>query len=140
MDAPCELGASASDPDGGGSPSDPVAVDLSSQVVVCPPDNCISRGCSLQELRRHFFRTKGLRGCGIDTMAAVGARFEVTFWVWDAGSPPRNASVTRVVSLSDPCPNSNTPYFCTDTAGANFCSGRQLQFCPDVQMPVLRYT
>lgn len=79
--SPCELGAMAVDPDGvasdqGGNGSS--ALNLTTQVVVCPPDTCLSRGCSPVTLRRHFFVAKGLQGCGIDTMAPEGSQFQVS--------------------------------------------------------------
>jgi hypothetical protein len=45
---------------------------------VCPPAKCISSsGCSPAELQRHYFVTKGLKGCGIDTNAPEGTEFKV---------------------------------------------------------------
>jgi hypothetical protein len=41
----------------------------------------------------------------------------------DSGSPLLNATVTRTVVVSDPCPSRNTPYFCTDSNKKSFCSG-----------------
>jgi hypothetical protein len=78
--APCEPGAEALDPDGvtadqgvNGS----TVLNLTAQVVVCPPAACKTQGCSPIELRRHLFRAKGLQGCGIDMMAAEGTQFKV---------------------------------------------------------------
>jgi hypothetical protein len=56
-------------------------------------------------------------------MAAEGTQFQVTFYVWDSGSPPLNASVTRTITLSKACPASAAPYLCTDQSGQYFCSG-----------------
>jgi hypothetical protein len=54
------------------------ALNLTSRVVVCPPAKCISSsGCSPAELQRHYFVTKGLKGCGIDTNAPEGTEFKV---------------------------------------------------------------
>ncbi|WIA22837.1 hypothetical protein OEZ85_001227 [Tetradesmus obliquus] len=86
-----------------------------------PESTCLSSGCSPAVLRRHYFAAKGLAGCGINTAAAVGTRFTVDFWVW--GSPILNATVSRTVVVSDPCPSRNTPYFCTDSNKKSFCSG-----------------
>jgi hypothetical protein len=44
----------------------------------------------------------------------------------DSGSPVLNATVSRTVVVSDPCPSRNTPYFCTDSNKKGFCSGRHL--------------
>jgi zinc transporter 1/2/3 len=88
-DSPCEPGAIAVDPDGVSAASyeDAVGGDVSSstssganktdEVVVCPPEQCLTRGCSPVELRRHFFAVKGLKGCGIDTSLPEGSQFKV---------------------------------------------------------------
>lgn len=53
--APCEPGATASDPDGGANGG---ALDITGQVVVCPPDACLAGLCSSQDLRKHYFSVK----------------------------------------------------------------------------------
>jgi hypothetical protein len=55
-DAPCDLGAAAADPDGGPKAKD--EVDLTGEVVVCPPAACLASGCSPEELKRHRFSQK----------------------------------------------------------------------------------
>jgi hypothetical protein len=78
--APCEPGATASDPDGiqaADAFNGSTALNLTSRVVVCPPAKCISSGCSPAELQRHFLTAKGLKGCGIDADAAEGTQFKV---------------------------------------------------------------
>jgi len=67
------------DPDGAASPGSSTTgpLDLTSQVVVCPPSHCTSRGCSPIELRKHFFAVKGLQGCGIDMTLDEGTSFQV---------------------------------------------------------------
>jgi hypothetical protein len=87
-DAPCELGADATDFSG---------VDLSPAVLACPPVECLTTGCP-----GHQFAAKGLRGC-LDTAAPVGTVFEVAFWVFDQQSPARNATATRTVVVVEPC-------------------------------------
>lgn len=76
---PCEPGAIAVDPDGlhpdDSSPAKPL--NKTADIVVCPPANCLTRGCSPVELRRHYFVSKGLQGCGIDTTTAEGTQFKV---------------------------------------------------------------
>lgn len=61
-DAPCELGVTAFDPDGGANAS---ALDISDSAVVCPPPACLAAGCSPLELRRHTFRAKVGGGPGV---------------------------------------------------------------------------
>jgi hypothetical protein len=123
LERPCELGATASDPDGAGTASSPADTDLTPRIVVCPPKECLASGCSPQVLRAHYFTVKGLKGCGIDTMASQGTEYLVDFWVWDGGYPVKNASTTRTLVLSNPCPSSSSSYFCEDNNGAHFCSG-----------------
>lgn len=124
-DVPCEPGAAASDPDGGGANG--AAANLTARVVVCPPPECTSgAGCAPAVLQRHYFVRKGLRGCRIDPMAPEGTAFAVDFWVWDGGSPVRNASVTRMVTITNPCPSAAVPHFCVAPEGSGsyrFCSG-----------------
>ncbi len=119
-DVPCEPGANATDPDGGVGGT---ALDLTANVVVCPPSDCLLKGCSPDVLRSNYFSIKGLQGCGIDTMAAVGTQFAVDLWAWDAGSPALNGSAVRTVVLTTPCPSSSAPYFCQDNNDQYFCSG-----------------
>eukprot|EP00879_Flechtneria_rotunda_P033240 GHRR01036794.1.p1 GENE.GHRR01036794.1~~GHRR01036794.1.p1 ORF type:complete len:1082 (+),score=385.26 GHRR01036794.1:389-3247(+) len=126
-DAPCEPGATATDPDGNVTAADGSTtamsgpLDLTSQVVVCPPAECLSMSCSPVELRQHYFTTKGLQDCGIATAAAEDQQFQVDFWVWDRGM--LNATVSRTVVIDKPCPDDITAYYCTDTNGKGFCSG-----------------
>eukprot|EP00775_Hariotina_reticulata_P011535 gene11535-11678_t len=125
-EAPCEPGANATDPDGAAGPDSSAVrspLDLTSEVVVCPPSQCLTKGCSLLELRKHYFTVKGLQGCGIDTSAAEGTKFTVDFWVWDSGAPALNGTVTRSVIISRPCQDSSAPYFCPDKFNQMFCSG-----------------
>ena len=69
---------------------------------------------------------QGLAGCAFDPMAAEGTQFKIAFYVWDSGSPPLNASTTRVVTLSKACPASDAPNLCKDLSGQPFCSGAGL--------------
>jgi hypothetical protein len=80
-ETPCEPGAIATDPDGAAASDSDSSVrgplDLTSEVVVCPPSQCLSKGCSLLELRKHYFAVKGLQGCGIDMSLDEGTTFKV---------------------------------------------------------------
>jgi hypothetical protein len=120
-DAPCELGAVAMDPDGGkgGAP-----LNLTDQVVVCPPDECLKQGCSSSTLRAYRFSVIGLKSCTIDGSDHVGSEFVVDFWVWDSGFPALRAGVNRSVVVGPPCTEASAPYWCTNSAtGSNYCSG-----------------
>jgi hypothetical protein len=120
-EAVCEAGATAFDPDGG---PDMAGMNLTEQVVVCPPADCLTQGCSANTLRAHRFNVKGLQGCAYDPMAPVGTQFVVDFWVWDAGMPVLRANVNRTLILTAPCTSDSTPFFCTDSiSGRSFCSG-----------------
>lgn len=79
-DVPCEPGVTAVDPDGllaADAVNGSTAVNLTNNVVVCPPAKCVSSGCSPAELQRHYLTAKGLKGCGIDADAAEGTQFKV---------------------------------------------------------------
>ncbi|EFJ49748.1 hypothetical protein VOLCADRAFT_89514 [Volvox carteri f. nagariensis] len=111
----CEPGATAIDSTG--------TVDLTDRVVVCPPSSCLyGGGCSSDLLRRHTLASKGLAGCGINTLAPPGAVFNVNFWVWDNARPPNNATVRRTIVIVDPCTDKSAPYFCSDGSGGYLCS------------------
>jgi hypothetical protein len=58
---------------------------------------------------------------------------QVDFWVWDSGRPVLNATISRMVLIDAPCPDSSTPYFCENhETGASFCSG-ELMWCNALQ-------
>ncbi|KAK3267327.1 hypothetical protein CYMTET_24107, partial [Cymbomonas tetramitiformis] len=102
----CEPGVDSADGDG---------VDLTDQVVVCPPEECIRRGCP-----GHEVKWKGLRPC-INTSAAVGSSYDVAFMVVDRGHMPlRNATVVRTVTIVAPCPIGTMA--CSIHSGESFCS------------------
>jgi hypothetical protein len=120
-EAMCEAGATAFDPDGG---PDMAGLNLTEQVVVCPPADCLTQGCSANTLRAHRFNVKGLQGCCYDPMAPAGSQFVVDFWIWDAGMPVLRSNVNRTLILTAPCTSDSTPFFCTDSStGRSFCSG-----------------
>lgn len=75
--------------------------NLTTQVVACPPQECLPFGCPGHELY-----VKGLAGCGVDTVnAAVGTTFNITFTVFDYHHPPGFASVLRTITIAAaPCP------------------------------------
>jgi hypothetical protein len=120
---PCEPGALAIDPDGAGDMTIPMPLDISKQIVVCPPSNCVKFGCSAGQLRLHMFALTGLKGCGIDTLAPAGTRFVIDFWIWDRGSPMLNATVNRTLVMTPACTRQEAPYMCKDNNGLTFCSG-----------------
>lgn len=70
------------DPDGvvaapGGNSNGSTALNMTAQVVVCPPAKCLNQGCSPLELQRHYMTAKGLQGCGINTNMPEGTQFKV---------------------------------------------------------------
>lgn len=71
-------------------------------------------------MAKHRLVNKGLTGCGINTAAAVGTVFNVTYWVFDGGQPTANATVTRSVVISQRCKDDEN--FCADFSGGFFCS------------------
>lgn len=69
-------------------------------------------------MAKHRLVNKGLTGCGINTAAAVGTVFNVTYWVFDGGQPTANATVTRSVVISQRCKDDEN--FCADFSGGLF--------------------
>ncbi|GMH32250.1 hypothetical protein BSKO_00084 [Bryopsis sp. KO-2023] len=117
-ETPCELGATALDSDGITE-----EIDVSDKVLVCLPKECIVKGCSKKKLQVHAFKRKGLVGCGINPFAVVGTVYPIDFWAFDDGSPSLNATTTRHVTISDPCPDHPSIYFCKGSDGNYFCGG-----------------
>jgi hypothetical protein len=120
-DDPCELGAVAVDPDGGegGGP-----LNLTDQVVACPPVECLTQGCPSSTLRAYRFSVIGLKSCTINGADHVGSQFVVDFWVWDSGLPSLRAGVNRSVVVGPPCTDPSSPYWCSNSAtGSSYCSG-----------------
>ncbi|KAK3287096.1 hypothetical protein CYMTET_5378, partial [Cymbomonas tetramitiformis] len=78
--------------------SSATGVDLSMQVLSCPPEDCLPFGCPGHEM----WLQKGLRSC-LDTAADVGTVFELRFTVFDDNMPPRNATVARLITIVSPC-------------------------------------
>ena len=97
---PCEPGVSADDAQDGPS--------IQSGVLLCPPPNCRSTGCSGSHLGE-----KDVPACGIDTSnnsTAVGTTFVLTFVVYNSAG--LSASAQRTVTVVSPCePGSN---LCSD--------------------------
>lgn len=86
----CEAGPAAADEEDG---------DLTHRVLACPPVQCLSVGCPGHELQ-----TKGLAGCGVDTVnAPIGTSFNITFTVFDLNRPAASASLFRLVTVATPC-------------------------------------
>ncbi|KAK3233264.1 hypothetical protein CYMTET_56422 [Cymbomonas tetramitiformis] len=114
----CEPGVAAYDTEDG---------DLSSQVLVCPPSSCIAVGCP-----GHEWAIKGLQGC-INTSARVGTVFEVEWIVFDSGMLAQNASVTRLISIIQPCNLGET--LCDDlTCSSIDCDTRDIMLADDVDI------
>ncbi len=58
-----------------------VCVCVSVQVLLCPPDGCLSSGCV-----GHRLFEKDVLACGLDTSTAdIGSMFVLTFVVYDSG-------------------------------------------------------
>ncbi|DBA80580.1 TPA: hypothetical protein ACH3X1_007841 [Trebouxia sp. C0004] len=98
----CELGASAISASDG---------NLTSVVLACPPTACLGTACP-----GYRFVEQGISSCAVNTSAAVGTTFAVTFLVFDYSIPSFNASVTRTISIINPCGTGQ--YLCSD----NTCS------------------
>eukprot|EP00892_Ulva_mutabilis_P001791 jgi/Ulvmu1/11612/UM008_0013.1 len=110
----CEAGVAAVDPEEG---------DLTARVLACPPESCLPLGCP-----GHEFESKGLQGCGIDSVGApAGTSWLLPFVVFDKHRPAEQASLVKTVTLLAPC-SSFTDTYCPGAAapcGPTPCSLRQ---------------
>ena len=61
-----------------------------------------------------LFAEQGIKSCAVNTSAPVGTTFAVTLLVFDDSIPSLNASVTRTVSIIQPC--SIGEHLCSDGA------------------------
>ncbi|KAK9817290.1 hypothetical protein WJX72_012291 [[Myrmecia] bisecta] len=106
LDKLCKLGVNATDVRDG---------DLTARVLACPAASCLGQGCP-----RYEFRAQGISSCAVNTSAAVGTQFNVTFMVFDLGLPSLNASITRTVVVAGPCPTGQT--LCSDNSCSINCA------------------
>ena len=60
----------------------------------------------------YLFTQQGIASCAVNTSAAVGTTFAVKFMVFDYSISSLNASVTRTISIIDPCDAGE--YLCSD--------------------------
>ena len=71
----------------------------------------------------YLFSQQGIKSCAVNTSAAIGTTFAVNFMVFDYSIPSLNASVTRTVSIVNPC--GVDEYLCSDgTCSAVECGLR----------------
>ncbi|KAL0024068.1 hypothetical protein WJX79_002467 [Trebouxia sp. C0005] len=94
----CELGATAISASDG---------NLTSKILACPPTSCLDLSCP-----GYLFTEQGIASCAVNTSAAVGTTFAVNFMVFDYSISSLNASVTRTISIIDPCDSGE--YLCSD--------------------------
>eukprot|EP00854_Cymbomonas_tetramitiformis_P001524 gene1525-biopygen1385 len=80
--------------------------DLSSAVLVCPEESCLSTGCPGHELVH-----KGIQAC-LNTSAEVGTVFTVQMLVFDHATPPQSAAVYRTITIVDSCADGQ--FLCSD--------------------------
>jgi len=60
----------------------------------------------------YLFTQQGVASCAVNTSAAVGTTFAINFMVFDYSISSLNASVTRTISIIDPCDTGE--YLCSD--------------------------
>ncbi len=78
------------------------------QVLSCPPASCLPFGCP-----GHEFVTKGVQGCGINTLSgAVGAQFVLQFVVFNSAQPALSANASRTIIVASPCATGE-PHSCS---------------------------
>ncbi|KAK3254277.1 hypothetical protein CYMTET_36504 [Cymbomonas tetramitiformis] len=100
----CEMGAEAHDEESG---------NITKRVLSCPPTDCLDQGCP-----GHEFVTKGVDGC-LSTSAEVGTIFQLQFIVFDEAIPSNTATVTRLITITQPCDDGNV--WCAEFVGSE-CS------------------
>jgi len=103
----CDLGVIAMD-DG---------VDISENVLVCPPSTCMDQLCP-----GHEFNKKDVGLC-INTRRDVGTVITVDYVVYDSAMPPNIVTLTRSITIETPCEGGD--YLCSDgTCSAVDCDAR----------------
>ena len=100
----------------------------------------LMRSCCLQTVRKtypilslfclhagYLFSQQGIKSCAVNTSAAIGTTFSITFVVFDYSIPSLNASVTRTGIIVNPCASGQ--YLCSDgTCSTVACNLRQTPF------------
>ena len=89
-------------------------------------------------LAGYLFTELGITSCAVNTSATVGTTFAVTFTVFDYSIPSLNASVTRTISIIDPCDTGE--YLCSDgTCSDVECSLRSVSALSCIHTTCTRY-
>jgi hypothetical protein len=108
----CDLGANATDFEDG---------NLTSSIIVptglrtaTGSHACVAFGCP-----DFKFVNKGIKG-NLNTAAAVGTVFDITYYVFDSASPPHIVSINRTITIVSPCDFGDS--YCDDGAGDKACS------------------
>ena len=71
----------------------------------------------------YLYNQQGVKSCAVNTSAAVGSTFSVTFVIFDDSIPSFSVSVMRTVSVISPCDADQ--YLCSDgTCSAVDCDIR----------------
>jgi hypothetical protein len=98
---------------------------ITERVLACPPQERRAYGCPGHELH-----TKGLRGCGLDTVhAPVGTMYRLEFQVFDLHHPPASAVITREIAIVTPCAHQEVycPGLSIECGSASCASRAQLE-------------
>lgn len=80
-------------------------VKLTNGRLYCTCNHCLMHA-------GYLFTEQGIASCAVNTSAAVGTTFTVKFMVFDYSISSLNASVTRTISIIDPCDSGE--YLCSD--------------------------
>ncbi len=88
----------------------------------------------------YSYEEQGIKSCAVNTSATVGTIFTITFMVFDYSISSLNASVTRTISIIDPCDTGE--YLCSDgTCSTIACDLRSAltQHTPPVLLVIAAY-
>ena len=78
----------------------------------------------------YFFSHQGIKSCGVDTSAAIGSTFTITFMVFDYSIPSLSTTATRTGIIVNPCDTGQ--YLCSDsTCSSVACDLRQVHLSFD---------
>lgn len=73
----------------------------------------------------YFFSQQGIKSCAVDTSAAIGSTFTITFMVFDYSIPSLNATAARTGIIVNPCETGQ--YLCSNgTCSSIACNLRQV--------------
>jgi hypothetical protein len=112
------------------------------QVLLCAntaKPQCASKAC----FDKYNFQDAGLSMCPMPTdsggrvLGNVGDVYYLEFLVFDGAKPPNNATITRMVTIVNPCKGTDKPNYCVNDGPLGFeCSAIGCQELEAVNSPI----